>query len=257
MPDAAGGYRLYTDLAGWWALISPPGEYAAQARQLVQVLGAAPRPVREVLDLGSGGGHVAAHLTGRFALTLVDVAEPMLAASRRLLPGCPHHLGDMRSVRLGRRFDAVLVLDAAGYLTSEGELRQVIGTAFAHCRPGGIAVFAPDHTAETFQPGGGGGGGSDDSGRRASFRVWSWDPDPGDDWVQADYEFRLHDTGGQVQVVRESHRLGAFSRGTWLRLISDAGFLAIPGPDRLPGAGVQDCGGQVSCNLFIGHRPLA
>src|SRR4029077_15392544 len=124
-------------LAEWWPLISPPEEYAAEAAYLAGVLTTAAVPVREVLDLGSGGGHVAAHLKDRFALTLVDLSEDMLAVSRRLNPGGPHIQGDMRAVRLGHRFDAVLVHDAIDYVTCEADLRQVIDTAYAHCRPGG------------------------------------------------------------------------------------------------------------------------
>src|SRR5450759_4186756 len=111
-----GEYRLYQDLAEWWPLISPPQEYAQEAAYLAAVLGSAPIPVREVLDLGSGGGHVAVHLKERLALTLVDLSEQMLAVSRRLNPECAHHQGDMRTARLGRTFDAVLVHDAVDYI---------------------------------------------------------------------------------------------------------------------------------------------
>ena len=144
MTSPPDGYRLYGELAEWWPLISPPGEYAAEAGYLASVFSEAAIGVREVLDLGSGGGHVAAHLKERFSLTLVDLSEDMLAVSRRLNPECAHLPGDMRTLRLGRQFDAVLVHDAIDYVTTRGELRQVIGTAFAHCRPGGIAVFVPD-----------------------------------------------------------------------------------------------------------------
>ena len=107
--------------------------------------------VREVLDLGSGGGHVAVHLKDRLDLTLVDRSAGMLAVSQRLNPECAHRQGDMLTIRLGRQFDAVLVHDAVDYVTDAEDLRQLIGTAFAHCRPGGMAVFVPDYTAETFQ----------------------------------------------------------------------------------------------------------
>jgi SAM-dependent methyltransferase len=220
----ADGYRVYTDLAGWWPLISPPGEYADEAAYLADVFGAAGIPVRDVLDLGSGGGGVAVHLKDQLALTLVDLSDEMLTVSRQLNPQCEHVRGDMRSIRLGRTFDAVLVHDAIDYMTTEDDLRQVIETAFAHCRPGGLAAFVPDHVADAFQPISGGGGGSDATGRQASFTEWTWDPDPADDWIQAEYEFVLRDADATVQVVRETHRLGAFSRGTWLRLLSGAGF---------------------------------
>jgi SAM-dependent methyltransferase len=241
----ASDYRVYSDLAGWWPLISPPEEYTEEAARLAAVFGAAEIPVREVLDLGSGGGGVAVHLAGRLAMTLVDLSDQMLDVSRRLNPRSEHIRGDMRTMRLGRTFDAVLVHDAIDYMTTEDELRQVIETAFAHCRPGGLAVFVPDHIADTFEPfKGGGGGGSDASGRQASFTEWTWDPDPGDDWIQAEYEFVLRSADDSVQVVRETHRLGAFSRVTWLRLLAEAGFDTLTTEDP---AGIRG-------HLFISRR---
>src|SRR6266568_9398963 len=117
-----GGYRLYHELAQWWTLISPPGQYADDAAAVAAVLGSADIAVREVLDLGSGGGHVAAHLKDRLALTLVDLSAEMLAVSGRLNPECAHQQGDMRTIRLGRTFDAVLVHDSVDYMTTEAEL---------------------------------------------------------------------------------------------------------------------------------------
>jgi SAM-dependent methyltransferase len=245
MPGTQDGYRLYQDLASWWPLISPPQEYAEEAAYLAMVLRSARVPVREVLDLGSGGGHIAVHLKDRLSLTLVDISEQMLSVSGRLNPQCAHRQGDMRTVRLGRAFDAVLVHDAADYLTTEADLRQAIETAFAHCRPGGIALFVPDHVADTFRAASGSGGGSDQAGRRAFFRERTWDPDPADTWIQAEYEFRLRAADGTVQVVHEAHRLGAFSRDTWLRLLAGAGFDPADGsgPDADPHDGRDRDGG--------------
>src|SRR5262249_47235044 len=153
--------------------------YAEEAAYLAAVLDAAEAPVRDVLDLGSGGGHVAVHLKHRFTLTLVDISPEMLAVSRRLNPECTHCQGDMRSARLGVTFDAVLGHDAVDYATSRADLRRAAQTAFAHCRPGGIALFVPDHVKDTFRPASGsGGGGSDESGRQASFHELTWDPNP-------------------------------------------------------------------------------
>ena len=254
-PDANGdegrSYRLYGDLAGWWPLISPPEVYELEAAYLGDLLDSGARVrVHEVLDLGSGGGHVAVHLKDRFELTLVDLSPDMLAVSRQLNPQCRHRLGDMRSVRLGRQFDAVLVHDAVDYITSLSGLAQVIGTAFAHCRPGAMALFVPDYLKDDFaELTGGGGGGRVTGGRQAAFTEHTWDPDPGDDWVQADYEFSLRDADGSVELIRESHRLGAFSRDAWLRQIAEAGFepAAELGGPATPGARPD--------HLFAGYRP--
>jgi trans-aconitate methyltransferase len=159
-------------------------------------------------------------------MTLVDASAGMLAVSRRLNPGCEHVQADMRTVRLGRDFDAVFVHDAVCYMTTEADLRLVIGTAFAHCRPGGIAVFVPDNITENFQPATGYGGSDGTDGRAARYLDWAYDPDPGDTWTLTQYAFLLRDAGGAVRVVHETHRLGLFGRGTWLRLLREAGFRA-------------------------------
>ena len=251
MTGAGDSYSLYRELASWWPLISPPAEYSDDAALIDAVFAAAGRPVRTLLDLGSGGGHVATHLKPGRSMTLVDLSGEMLDVSRRLNPDCPHVQGDMRSIRLGRTFDAVLVHDAVDYVTSQDDLRLVIDTAFAHCRPGGLAVFVPDHTAETFRAGTGkGGGGDDGSGRQASFRERISDPDPGDDWILAEYEFTLREADGTVRVVPEAHRLGSFGRDTWLRLLAAAGFAAA---DALAAeAGVHERGSRA---MFVGTRP--
>jgi SAM-dependent methyltransferase len=254
MTEVPDEYRLYQDLAAWWPLISPPEEYADEAAYLAALLRSEPGPVRDLLDLGSGGGHNAVHLKEHLALTLVDLSAEMLAVSRRLNPQCAHFEGDMRTIRLGRTFDAVLVHDAVDYMTSEADLREVIETAFAHCRPGGIALFVPDHTAETFHAGSGGGGGSDESGRQASFREWTWDPDPADTWIQAEYEFQLRAADGTVQVVRETHRLAAFSRAAWLRLLANAGFEPEAGLPEKAGT-APPATGRRPRNLFVARRP--
>jgi SAM-dependent methyltransferase len=226
MTEQPDGYRLYSDLADWWPLISPPEEYAEEAAFAARLLGQAERPVREVLELGSGGGHCASHLTSRFTMTLVDASSEMLAVSRRLNPDCPHIVGDIRTIRLGRDFDAVFVHDAVSYMTSEADLTQAIETAYAHCRPGGVAVFVPDCTAETFEPSTGYGGIDGTDGRAARYLEWAWDPDPGDTWTVTEYAFLLRERGGAVRTVHESHRLGMFGQATWLRLLEAAGFQA-------------------------------
>jgi SAM-dependent methyltransferase len=220
-------HRLYTDLAGWWPLISPPGEYADEAAFAAALLSSGQAPVREVLELGSGGGHNAVHLKKRFAMTLIDQSADMLAVSRRLNPECEHLQGDMRTVRLGRTFDAVFVHDAVDYMLNPVDLTRTVETAFAHCRPGGVAVFMPDAVTETFEPTSGHGGGDDGvTGRGARYLEWTWDPDPADSWVDTVYVFVLRDADGSIEVVHERHRTGLFARPAWLRILSDVGFEA-------------------------------
>jgi SAM-dependent methyltransferase len=219
--------RLYADLAPWWPLISAPEEYADEAVTFASLLNSAEHPVRHVLELGSGGGNNAVHLKDQFTMTLADISPAMLEVSRQLNPDCEHIQADMQTMRLDRRFDAVFVHDAIDYMLTESDLTAAIETAAAHCRDGGVALFVPDHTAETFQPSTGHGGNDAEDGRAARFLDWTWDPDPSDSWVQTEYTFVLRDRDGSVQVVHEQHRIGIFSRATWLNLLGDAGFDAV------------------------------
>src|SRR6202795_1047413 len=137
--------RLYSELAEWWPTFSVPEEYREEAaffaRALTETCDSRPRTV---LELGSGGGNNASHLKAHFQMTLVDLSPGMLDLSRTLNPEGEHLRGDMRNMGLGRIFYAVFVHDAVMYMTTEDELRQVIDTAFVHCRPGGAALLMPD-----------------------------------------------------------------------------------------------------------------
>ncbi|HEY7470119.1 MAG TPA: class I SAM-dependent methyltransferase [Acidimicrobiia bacterium] len=218
--------RMYDDLAVWFPLITPVEDYREESAFIAGLFGRAQIPVLEVLELGSGGGHVASHLSDRFAMTLVDISPQMLAVSQQLNPGCNHIEGDMRDVRLGRQFDAVLIHDAVMYMTSEDDLMAAMATAFAHCRPGGITIIAPDFTLESYEPTASHEGTDDASGRGVRFLEWVWDPDPSDTQVRVDYVYALRDETGQVEVVHDPHQVGLFPRATWLSLLESAGFSA-------------------------------
>ena len=88
------------------------------------LVASASSPIDTLLELGSGGGNNASHLKKHFQMTLVDLSPGMLEVSRKLNPECEHLQGDMRSVRLGRSFDAVFMHDAIAYMTSAEDLRK-------------------------------------------------------------------------------------------------------------------------------------
>jgi SAM-dependent methyltransferase len=216
--------KLYNELADWWPLLSAAADYAEEAAFFQQaLLGACAGKARTLLELGSGGGNNASHLKARFDMVLVDPSPGMLGVSRTLNPACEHVEGDMRSVRLGRQFDCVFIHDAIVYMTSEDDLRQAIETASVHCRPGGAALFAPDHVRENFRPSTDHGG--HDQGRRGlRYLEWTWDPDPLDTTYTVDYVYLLREADGSVRVEHDRHLEGLFGRDDWLRLLAGAGF---------------------------------
>jgi SAM-dependent methyltransferase len=233
--------KLYEELAEWWPLVSDPAGYAEEAAEYLRLFqAAASGPLREVLELGSGGGNNASHLKRHFSLTLVDPSERMLAVSRALNPECVHLPGDMRTVRLGRVFDAVFVHDAVDYMTTEADLRAALETVSLHLRPGGVALIAPDATAETFEPGeivegGDEPPGPDGRSRSVRFLEWTLPPEPGATWSTVHYVLLLRERDGSVRSVHDMHHFGLFPRAVWLRLFDEVGLDARIEPRMIEG----------------------
>lgn len=216
---------FYTELASWWPLISPPSDYVEEAADLLPTLRAAgDAPPRTLLELGCGGGSLASHLVPHFALTLTDLSPQMVDVSRALNPSCEHAVGDMRTLDLGRTFDAVLLHDAVMYMADEASLRAALANAARHCRPGGGLVVLPDYVEETFAPGEEAGGHDAPDGRGVRFVEWVWDPAPGDGQFTAAYGFLLREADGTVRSEQDVQVEGLFPRASWLAWLRDAGF---------------------------------
>jgi SAM-dependent methyltransferase len=241
--------KLYHELASWWPLLSAPADYAEEAafyrKTIVSICST---PPETVLELGCGGGNNASHLKKHFQMTLVDISPAMLAVSQSLNPECEHLQGDMRAVRLERAFDAVFIHDAIMYMTTEADLQQAIGTAFIHCAPGGAALFAPDHTRETYRPSTKYGG-HDGNNRGLRYLEWSRDPDPHDSTYIVDFAYLLRESDGEVHSEHDRHICGIFGRKDWIRIITEVGFHARA----LPFEHSELESG--SCEVFLGTRP--
>ena len=226
--------RLYRDLAWLWPIFSPPAEYAEDAGHWRAALRARLGPGRHsLLELGCGGGHTLSHLTADFSLTAADLSPDMLALSAALNPGVIHYRGDMRTIRLGRAFAAILIHDAIDYMLTAADLRAVFATAKAHLEPGGILLISPDYFRETFA------GPTVQHWIRPSANLdltvieYCYDPDPADTTIESLFFFLLREAGGDLRVEQDRHSTGLFPSDLWLQLLTDAGFapelIAHPG----------------------------
>src|SRR5215212_2759847 len=234
--------KLYTELASWWQLLSQTENYSEEAVFFGRLFRA--NNTGTVLELGCGGGNVAWFLKKDFALTLTDISGAMLGERKKQNPELEHIEGDMRTLRLGRTFDGVLIHDAIMYITSEEDLHAVLLTAYEHCRPGGVAVFVPDWVAETFKPETTHEG-VDRGDRGVRYLEWTWDADPND--TKVNYEFILAlKEGDELRTVVDRQVVGVFLRATWLRLLEDVGFEAEV---------VEDPSTDERVEVFVGHKP--
>ncbi len=220
--------KLYSEHAAWFHLLTAPAEYAEESAFYMGLIREASQtPPRTLLELGSGGGNMASHYINEVTPTLSDISSQMIALSRTIHPDVEHHVGDMRTLRIGRTFDAVLVHDAVVYMLGEDDLRQAMRTAWTHLKPGGVAVFAPDHTIENYR-GGTDHGGNDGEGRGLRYLEWAHPRQPGADHYIVDYALIFHEHGQPPRVDVDRHIEGLFSRDVWLRLLAETGFRAYP-----------------------------
>jgi len=216
--------RLYGDLAYLWPLVSPPEDYAAEACCWREVLRGKLGPGRHrVLELGVGGGHHLSHLTAEFEATAVDLSEAMMCHSRRLNPGVEHIVGDMRTIRLGRTFQAVLIHDAVSHMQTEADLKATFATAAAHLEPGGVFITSPDHFRETFRDPFVDSTTHSDGETELTFIEFNYDPDPADTTIETVLLYLIR-KGGELRIELDRLTTGLFARQRWLDLMGEAGF---------------------------------
>jgi ubiquinone/menaquinone biosynthesis C-methylase UbiE len=220
--------RIYQEFAHWWPLFSPPEHYVEEVDDILPVLiGLPDSPPRTVLELGSGGGSMAYHLKKHFTMTLTDLSDGMLAASRTVNPECEHIRGDMRTIDLQREFDLVFIHDAIAYMADEASLRAAFRTAYRHCRRGGGLAILPDHVTESFTPSTSHGGEDAADGRGMRYLEWTFDPNPNDTVCETNFAFLFRHQDGHVTSESERHLFGLFPRASWMAWLEAEGFANV------------------------------
>ncbi len=133
--------RLYDAVYSW-------KDYAAEAERLQPYLRGA-----SILDVACGtGGHIP-HLRGAYEVVGVDIDPGMLEIAREKNPGVEFHLGDMRSLELGRTFGTVMCLfSSIGYLPTASDLDRALACFARHAEPGGAVLVEPWIKAGDFEP---------------------------------------------------------------------------------------------------------
>jgi SAM-dependent methyltransferase len=216
-------YRLYSDLASWWSHVADRDSYATESAVFVRLLDeAAGKKVESILELGSGSGMLASHIESTREVVLTDLSSDMLDVSRTHNPSSEHVQADMRTMRLDRVFDAVLLQDAVMYLTSPEDLLAAFKTAAAHLKPGGVLLCLPDLVKEEFRETSMSGGSLGQP--AAQLLEWHWDPDPNDHTYRIDMSFLFKHEDGRMETLHEHHELGLYDRKTYCTLIREAGF---------------------------------
>jgi len=175
--------------------------------------------------LGCGAGQNDFFFKKSFQVTGVDLSRSMLRQAKKLNPEADYRLGDYRSVRLKRLFDAVACVDSLDYATTGKDLTAVFRSAYAHLNPGGVFFFLLETTRESYRPN----------------RIFSWTfQGPGVAGAFAEAAFAasrsgttyekamvfLIRKGGKIKVHSDIHRFGLFRKEQVLSLLRRSGFRA-------------------------------
>jgi SAM-dependent methyltransferase len=139
------GYSRYYDL------LYRDKDYAREARYVAGLIRKHAPSASRMMEVGCGtGAHAAEWAQMGFTVAGVDRSEGMLeAADARRSSASPEiasrlsfNQGDARTVRLGKRFDAVTSLfHVMSYQTTNSDIAAAFRTAREHLAPGGVFVF--------------------------------------------------------------------------------------------------------------------
>lgn len=143
--------HVFDTYARYYDLLYRDKGYAAEADYVALCIREHASQATRILELGCGTGAHAEHL-GRLGYEVhgIDMSESMLAlaeARRVALP--PEQAeritfshGDIRSVRTGDTYDAVISLfHVMSYQTANADIEAVLDTAATHLAGGGIFLF--------------------------------------------------------------------------------------------------------------------
>lgn len=143
--------EAFTSYAEYYDLLYSDKDYLAEATYAGDRIRKLNPAARSVLELGSGTGRHAEHLVKLgFDVTGVDISPGMHQCALERKATLPPdeskrldlRLGDLRTVRYERAFDAVLALfHVVSFQTTPADLRATFETAAAHLAHGGVFLF--------------------------------------------------------------------------------------------------------------------
>ena len=109
---------------------------------------------RTLLDVACGTGKHLEILRASFDVEGCDLNEELLAIARERLDAVPLEFADMRSLDLGRRFDAITCLfSAIGHMRDVHELHAAVAAMARHLEVGGVLIVEPWIAPDAWIPG--------------------------------------------------------------------------------------------------------
>jgi len=219
--------RLYGDLAWIWPIISPVGNYIEETKLFSKLIKEHSKiEVKTLLHLGCGGGHNDYTFKKYFKITSLDISEDMLTLAKKLNPEVNYKYGDMRTIRLEERFDAVTILDSINYIKTVEDLQRTFITTYEHLKLGGVFLTFVEQIAGQFKQNNTTCSTHSKGDVEITFVENDYDPDPNDTSYEATFIYLIR-VGGKLEIHTDRHLCGIFKLKTWLKLLKEVGFKVI------------------------------
>jgi SAM-dependent methyltransferase len=137
---------VFAEYARYYDLLYRDKNYVAEAEYVAGLIGKFHPSAQSILELGSGTGIHASLLAKKgFSVHGIELSPEMLARSQRSSAGdgrLTFSHGDIREVRLNKRFDVVISLfHVISYQTTNEDVTATFETVRQHLKPGGIFIF--------------------------------------------------------------------------------------------------------------------
>lgn len=215
-------WRIYSDFAWTEHIIAPPEDYVEETDLFSKVIKEHSKiEARTLFHLGCGAGGNDHTFKGHFKVTGVDISEDMLEIARKLNPEVTYLYGDMRTIRLKECFDAVAIPDSIGHMTTVGDLRKAILTAYRHLKPGGmlliVTLISEEFRENNFVY----------TGSKGDVEIIVFEnnyiPDPAGTTYEATAVFLIR-RKGKLEIHSDTDTIGLFKLSTWLGLLKETGL---------------------------------
>jgi SAM-dependent methyltransferase len=141
---------VFADYARYYDLLYRDKDYAAEAEYVACLIRKFHPAAQSILELGSGTGKHACLLVNQgYRVHGIELSQEMMVQSQSLAikknftdDRLSFTAGDIREIRLEKRFDAVIALfHVISYQTTNEDVAAAFKTARHHLKSGGIFIF--------------------------------------------------------------------------------------------------------------------
>jgi SAM-dependent methyltransferase len=209
---------VFGNYARYYNLLYRDKDYAGEATFIQTLLQAHAPETQSILELGCGtGNHALLLAKAGYTVHGVDLSSQMLQQASDRVSQLPQELvsklafsqGDIRTIRLDRKFDAIVSLfHVISYQTTNQDLQATLATAKAHLKPGGVFIFDCWYGPAVLSD-------------RPTIRIKRLEDEeigitriaeplmhPNQNWVDVNYQVFIKDKNtGAVEELQETHRM--------------------------------------------------